>query len=669
MKGIPDNKNKGNIPKDIALCERCLEELKDKNNRRHNYPFTNCSYCGPRYSIINDFPYDRENTTMNKYAQCKMCKDEYVNNINRRFYAQTNCCPNCGPVLKLIDNSGKTLSGNLIEMSRIYLKEGKIIAVKGIGGYHLVCNAENEKAISILRDRKKRPHKPLAVMAENIDSIKEICYVNEQEEQALKSHIRPIVLLDKKQEISLPYILAPNLNILGLMLPNSALDYLFFDSDIKYLVMTSGNISGEGICYEDDYAFDRLKGIADYFLYNNREITTPIDDSVVKVVCNEVMVSRLARGIAPFDIALDSEEKILALGAEQKVSFCLLHKGYAHLSQYFNAVDNLKSRKDYLDTIARMLRFYNVKSDYVVCDIHTGYSTSIIARDMSQERIFVQHHHAHMASCMAEINLDEEVIGVIYDGTGLGLDNAVWGGEFLVGNRSNFKRAGHWSYVNIQGYDKAVKKIWRCAFSYLYSIKISSEKYIKGINLADFKILESAINNSINCTASSSMGRLFDCVSALVKQIHTVSYDAQAAIELESIIDKRVSGCYQYEIITGNTYRIDYKKILMGIVEDIDKDIDRSVISAKFHNTIINSTLELVKKISSESGIKKVILSGGVFENTYLLSGISKGLIKDGYDVYYNTQTPINDGGISLGQIAVAAARLKEAKNVPCNTR
>lgn len=662
-----ENQFQGFIPPDTAICDECIKEIHDKMNRRYMYPFTNCISCGPRYSIIRTLPYDRANTSMSAFEMCPACRSEYENPDNRRFHAQTNCCFDCGPKLVLLDNKGRSIDGiDPVATARQLLREGKLIGIKGIGGYHLACNACDEKVIDLLRKKKRRPDRPLAIMAASLEATKLICRVTDKEEEILMSRQRPIVLLEKRFPELLPHNIAPGINRMGVMLPYTPLHYLLFHEELQYLIMTSGNISGMPICYKDREVLEKLGNIVDFFLIHDREIFTPIDDSVVRVIDEKEMVIRNARGYSPADLQIDSDSEIMAVSAEQKSSLCLVHKGYVHSAQYMGNLYEMNAYEEYLQVIKRMRVLLGAKPKIIAHDLHTGYHSTQWAIKQPVERIPIQHHHAHMAACMGEHNLKQDVIGIIYDGTGIGTDGAIWGGEFFIGSRGKFSRVGHWKYITLQGGDSAIKEPWKSAVSYLYDMGISSEELLNSINSLKVNVIQNAIKNNVNCFKSSSIGRLFDCVSVLVTKRMHITYDAQAAIELESVIDPDVTDCYPYFIHEKKEKLvIGYEEIILGILQDMKKRKTDSYISAKFHNTVCKATIDCACRIRNRCEIGDIVLGGGVFENTYLLKNMKRGLEECGFNTYYNMKLPINDGGISFGQVVVAAEMIKEGIYVP----
>lgn len=663
-------KTKTFISPDIAICNECIKELSNKNSLRFKYPFTNCTACGPRYSIITQNPYDRENTTMDVFEMCESCKHEYTHEADRRFHAQTNCCSRCGPSLTLFSRNGKGIRCNdILEESIGFLKQGKILAVKGIGGYHLCCNALNKEAVSLLRRRKNRPDRPLAIMAKNIFAVKKVCEVSTEEEATLSGTKRPIVLLEKKKSSFVPNQIAPVQKTLGMMLPYTPLHYLLFQNGLEYLVMTSGNLSGMPICYKDSDAFIALKGIADYYLVHNRDIHVPVDDSVVRIINGKEMVSRCGRGYAPVTIPVKTTHRIIAFGAEQKASVTIVQDDYGTLSQYLGDLKTYESFLVYEHVISHLNALLRTDKTIGTHDLNPDYLSSQYAQQYTGEIIAVQHHRAHMVSCMAEHRLEHDVIGVIYDGTGLGTDGAVWGGEFFVGNTKDYLRAAHWEYATLQGGDLVVKQPWRCAVCYLKAAGIDAYRVLTNIDINKITAVDNALKEEILCCQSSSMGRLFDAVAAILSLRYEITYDAQAAIELEAIAEPMVtdSYCCKIEIKAGQLV-INHDSIIRGIVEDLSSGVKANRISAKFHNTVIAATIECVCRIRDKTSMSDVVLSGGVFENQYILSGLKRELTAIGFMVYHNQLVPINDGGVSFGQAAVAAAILEDKLYVSCGT-
>lgn len=654
------------LPCDVAVCESCLKEFNTFADKRFKYPFISCTNCGPRYSIIKCLPYDRKNTAMSTFEMCPQCSAEYRIPSDRRYHAQTNCCPCCGPTLRLLNAHGNTVNTPTpAKMASELICEGKILAVKGIGGYHLCCNAQAPEVIQRLRKLKGRPHKPLAIMVRNIDAVKKICQVSDKEEEILTGTKKPILLLQKLVPEYLPQDVAPNQKRLGVMLPYAPIQLLLFNNHIDYLIMTSGNISGLPICYKESDAINSLGDVVDYFLTHNRDITVPVDDSVVKVVDNCEVLVRCGRGYAPLTIPIDSEKAILAVGGEQKSAICITRESFATVSQYIGDLKTHQTYQAFTRQIEHFKHLFEFHSHFIAHDLNPDYLSTRYAKEQVGQKIAIQHHHAHMAGCMAENKLTNDVIGVVYDGTGLGTDGAVWGGEFFIGSLSKYKRVGHLKYVTLQGGDSVVKQPWRCAASYLFDLGIEPCEYLHQIDSTALDIVGAAIRNKIGCFESSSMGRLFDCVAALCGFQSEITYDAQAAIELENLSDTDVRDFYHYRICeTKDGLNLEYDDILREILGDIQNQVLNSKIASKFHNTVIAATVECVCKIRNSTGLNDIVLSGGVFENVYLLERLIERLKAFNFNVYYNRLLPTNDGGISFGQAVAASAILKEKKHV-----
>ncbi|MCQ1529600.1 carbamoyltransferase HypF [Lutispora saccharofermentans] len=563
-------------------------------------------------------------------------------------------------MLSLKTNDGKEIScSNVLVKAGELLAGGNIVAVKGISGYHLACNARNEGAVQKLRDRKRRKDKPFALMAKDMETVKKECLVSCEEECLLQSCRMPIVLLHKKASCDLTGNIAPGMKRLGIMLPYTDIHASLFCDDLDLLIMTSGNISNSPIQYKDAGAIAHLSGIADYFLYHDNEIDIPLEDSVFKVFEGRESVIRGGRGFAPFKIHMGKGRyEVLALGSELKGAFSVLKDGYGYLSRCFGDLGNKEVFEIYQHALDRYLQDIGSQPSVIAYDMHPYYTTAQYASKLEGIKAAVQHHHAHMASCMAEHSLHRKTIGIIYDGTGWGTDGAIWGGEFFIGSREAFHRAGHFKYVSLQGGDQSVKEPWRTALSYLHSIGYAEKRNISQWNKEKSAVVEQALKTGYNCYASSSLGRLFDCAASLLGICQRINYDAQAAILLESILNPYEKAGYEYKIYENNGGRleIDYKGIIEGIMRDMDNNIAIGTISSRFHNTICDITLDMALKIRKISNVETVVLSGGCFENTYLLKGVLERLRGEGFDVYYNQHIPINDNGISIGQLAAASA-------------
>lgn len=649
------------ISPDVATCKECEQEIRDKNNHRYEYPFTNCTNCGPRFSIIKKLPYDRPMTTMKDFKMCPQCNLEYENPLDRRFHAQPNACPTCGPKVWLTDKYGNKIKGNKpIKEAINLINKGKILAIKGLGGFHLVCDGKNEKAIQILRERKFRPSKPFALMMKDIDIIKKYCCVNDLEENILTGSRKPILLLDKKNN-ELPQNIAPNNNKLGVMLPYTPLHYLLFDEeDLSVLIMTSANVSGLPIVYKNNQALENLQDIVDYFLMHDREIHVPVDDSVARVVLGKERLIRCSRGYAPVPFNFEGIQEILACGSHLKNAFCLAKDKFAFLSQYIGDLDNLETYENFELNINHFKAIYNIEPKVIAYDMHPDFLSSEFAQKEEGLKVPVQHHHAHIASCMAENKVDSKVIGIAFDGTGYGTDSKIWGGEFLLCDYKDFKRVGHLNYVKMPGGDGAVKEPGRMAVSYLYKI-YGEELDTKTLSLVSGKNINNIVmmlKRNLNCPETSSIGRFFDAVSALLGLKTKITFEGEAAIELETIADKKEEGIYEYDIDNLNeVYVVNTDKIIRNIVRDIENNIGKSIIGKRFHNTVIAFSIDMCKLIRKKYDINSVALSGGVFQNEIILKGLYNGLLKEGFEVYTHGNIPCNDGGIALGQMVIANSK------------
>lgn len=652
------------ISPDIATCEDCLKELFGSGDRRFRYPFINCTKCGPRFTIIADIPYDRDKTTMAEFTMCPACRKEYEDPDDRRFHAQPDACPQCGPSISLIDNLGKEVaSEEPIRLTHSFLKEGKIVAVKGLGGFHLACDATNRKAVSVLRERKHRDDKPFALMAPSMQRIEDICEVSPEEERLLLSPRRPIVLLKQRSPSPIAEEVAPRLGQLGFMLPYTPLHHLLLEDSDLVLVMTSGNLGDEPIAYQNQEAFSRLKPIADYFLTGNRKISVRCDDSVVRVCHGEVTILRRARGWVPEPIKLPFETatQILATGGELKNTFCLTKGGYAFLSQHIGDLENLETLTSFERAMEHFKKLFHIEPELIVYDLHPEYlSTKYALAIQGVEKVGVQHHFAHIASCLADNSVDESVIGVAFDGTGYGLDGNIWGGEFLIGGLRNFKRAAHFKYIPMPGGESAIKEPWRMAFSYLYYA--FGEKALELTALRRFEreklcILRSMVDSGINSPLTSSAGRLFDGVSSIVGVRDVVNYEGQAAIELEQIASTDCGRGYHFEITHEDSMiLIDPGTVIAQVLRDVEGGVTPSVISGRFHEGMAQLILNASSILRDRYGLSSVALSGGVFQNQLLLNRANHLLRENGFKVYTHHLVPPNDGGLCLGQAVMANA-------------
>jgi hydrogenase maturation protein HypF len=644
------------IPSDTAVCEECLKDMKDLKSKRYQYAFTNCTECGPRYSILESLPYDRVHTTMESFKMCPSCNREYMNPMDRRYHAQTDCCSECGPSYQLLNQSGETISTtNPLHEAINLIKQGKIVAMKGIGGFHLICDATNQKAIETLRLRKNRPHKPFAIMASGFEYVEKVAYISLKERELLTSRKRPIVLLRRKDSSILPEAVAPGLKEIGVMLPYTPAHYLLLQAELPFLIMTSANMSGGPIQYENGKALAYLRGIADVFLIHNRDIRIPVEDSVVKEFDKSELVIRRGRGYSPYTIKMNVSNDIFASGSVERNTFCISRNGYCYMSQYLGDLLNYDAYETYEKVASNLICLLKVAPSKTAVGLQFPYQPSRTLRNPEVTVMEIQHHHAHMVSCMVEHNLYEPVIGVIYDGNGVGTDGGVWGGEFFVGTRECFTRVGHLKEVLIQGGEEAIREPWRISTSFLHALQYPATEGLIKASKEEITLVIEALNARMNCFRTTSMGRLFDCVSALLGVCSKISYSGQAAIELENLLVMNQNESYPYSIIDREgTIQLNYDEILLAIMKDISNNTEKGIISARFHNTIVEATLEIVTLISERYGIRQIVLSGGVFQNDYLLNRTVSKLREKEYNVHFNQQIPINDSGISIGQLAIA---------------
>ncbi len=654
------------ISPDVATCDQCLLELFSPTNVRYRYPFINCTLCGPRFTIIQDIPYDRHKTTMSVFTMCPTCQKEYDDPSDRRFHAQPNACPSCGPALELRDNRGRIILGDPINNTLSLLEKGAMVAIKGIGGFHLACDATNEEAVSTLRSRKFREDKPFAVMCRDIEEVKKHCEVGQEEERLLLSIERPILILKRKNSATVAHAVAPYQDTLGVMLPYSPLHHLLLQGRLKTLVMTSGNMSEEPIAYKNEEAFHRLRSIADYFLLHNREIHIRCDDSVTRVFDKKPYILRRSRGYVPFPIKLAFPlEMILACGGELKNTFCLTRGPYAFLSHHIGDLENLETLTSFEEGIEHFKRLFYIEPKAVAYDLHPDYLSTKYALSLQNlPRVGVQHHHAHIVSCMAENRIDGEVIGVALDGTGLGTDGTIWGGEFLKVNYKDFTRLAHLKKVPMPGGPMAIKQPWRMAMAYLseaFGEEVERLKIdlLKRLDQNRWDILKRAIARKINTPWTSSMGRLFDAIASILSVRDEVNYEGQAAIELERMADQEGEETYCFHLLTENSpWMIDLTETIQGVVRDLTEGISSPKIAGKFHRTIGQMIVQTCQALRSKEGLNRVVLSGGVFQNIYLLTLVARELKGSGFEVYTHCQVPTNDGGISLGQAVICQARL-----------
>ncbi len=648
------------ISPDIAVCDQCLEDMKSQSHRI-DYPFINCTNCGPRFTIIKELPYDRPKTTMAEFEMCSVCETEYTDPSDRRFHAQPVACNHCGPYYTMHKN-GKQIDDLkiiLTEINRMLLK-GETIAIKGLGGYHLICDAQNEAAVANLRQTKYRDGKPLAVMFKDLNSLQKFTLLSEQEEKLITSWRRPIVLLQSKQQ------LAPSVSVgfktTGSMLPYMPVHYLMFENiETPVVVFTSANISGEPLIIDNQTALDAFSGKVAAVITYNRDIHNRTDDSVC-LVMNEPAVIRRSRSYAPAPVRLKQNvDGILAVGAELVNTFCIGRTNQAILSQHIGDLKNAETMEFFEESIQRYTALYKFTPKVVVSDLHPDYLSSKFADNLGLPSIKVQHHHAHIASVMAEHGLDEKVIGISMDGTGLGTDGHIWGGEFFVADLQNFERFTHFEYIPLPGGDSVTKEPWRTGLSYLYQIYGKELwnldiPFVNNLDRQKADFLIQMIDKKINSPLSSSAGRLFDAVSAILNVCTVSGFHAEAPMRLEDVITPFIDEVYKFEIKEV----ISFKPMIKSMITDLINKLPIGEVSAKFHNTIVKVAEMVSERIREKTSINKVALSGGSFQNRYLSMGIEKRLTESGFEVFMHQKVPANDGGIALGQLVIASKRLEK---------
>lgn len=658
------------VSPDMSICADCKEELFDPGNRRYRYPFINCTNCGPRFSIIRDIPYDRPSTTMSEFLMCPDCVEEYQNPSDRRYHAQPIACSVCGPHVTFIKpGEPDAFSDEAIHSARIAIRNGLIIAIKGLGGYHLACNALSTESVNRLHELKQRSEKPFALMCFNLEQISKYAETTTSEQLLLQSPQHPIVLLRKKSGVNALDHTAPSQNHLGFMLPYTPLHLLLLEPEDGYpdvLVMTSGNISEEPIAYLDDDAQARLSSLADAFLQHNRPIHMRVDDSVVRVVDNQVYPIRRSRGYAPEPIQMDRDfPQILGCGAELKNTFSLSRDHYVFLSHHIGDLENIETLSSYEQAVHHYRLLYRVEPELVAVDLHPDYLSTRYGEKVSNSSeiplIRIQHHHAHLASCLADNNYNSEdpVIGLIFDGTGYGTDGNIWGGEVLIGGYRGYNRRFHLQETPLPGGEFAIRNPSKIALAFLYASGIdwaSTLPPVSQYNEIQLQTLHKQFAQNINCLHTTSMGRFFDAVSSLMGIRHHITYEGQAAIELENLCDPDENKCYDIPI-SGNT--INSFDVFPQLITDMRNKVLKSRISARFHNGIAKSCLDVCNEIRNESRINKVALSGGVWQNTTLLEKTLSLLKNASFEVFMHHRVPTNDGGISIGQILIAAATIK----------
>ncbi len=640
------------ISPDLAICPACLAETFDVNERRYRYPFTNCTNCGPRYSITLTTPYDRANTTMARFPLCAACAAEYADAGDRRFHAEPVACPVCGPRLSI--DAGEAAAA---------LGRGQILAIKGLGGYQLACDAFRGEVVAELRVRKRRSRKPFAVMMRDVAAVARYCELDDCERAALESAAAPIVLLATRERGVFPDAVAPGLGYLGVMLPYTPLHHLLFEGGVECLVMTSGNLSEEPIVIRNHEALTKLAPLADLVVTHDRDIFMRVDDSVVRVFEGKPRLLRRARGYAPGAIKLGREVgEVLAVGPELKNTFCLTKGHYAVMSQHIGDMGNLETLEFFEETLRNLQSVYQIAPRVIAHDLHPDYLTTKWAQARPEPKVAVQHHHAHVASCMAENGLRERVIGVAFDGTGYGTDGQVWGGEFLVCDYSGFERWAHLEYVALPGGDRAAKQGWRMARAYLGSKERALDLPCWGMASAGtWAVIDQLIDRPGIMT--SSCGRLFDAVSAVCGIGIESNYEGESAMLLEAAADPYGGAVYGHVVdMTALPWRILTRRLVRHIARQIASGAPPGLVARRFHSSMAWIMRQVCRLIRDRNGVNRVCLSGGTFQNLTLLKASTAGLRRDGFEVYTHAQVPPNDGGISLGQALVAATRLEKGQ-------
>jgi len=655
------------IPADVATCDDCLTDITDHENRRYQYPFTNCTNCGPRFTIIRQVPYDRPHTTMAVFALCPQCRAEYENPEDRRFHAEPTACPVCGPRIWLEEGDRRRDRGALPAAARL-LALGKIVAVKGLGGFHLAADARRHDAVQTLRERKGRGAKPFALMVRDLAEAERLCHLGDLERSLLLSRERPIVLARRRPDSQVSAQVAPGHKYLGLLLPYTPLHFLLMEHAPAALVMTSGNLSEEPLVYRNQEARDKLSGLADAFLMHDRDIQVPCDDSVVRPVAAPAVIPlRRARGFVPGPISLPLlSEPVLGVGAEQKNTFCVAADGVALLSHHIGDLDSVETFDYYCHAISHFKSLCRQDPAIIAHDLHPAYLSTRYARELSGvTRVGVQHHHAHIAACMAENRRTEPCIGIALDGTGYGPDGTVWGGELLVADLAGFTRAGHFACVRLPGGEAAVRDPGRMAAAYLYGLyreDFLSQARRLGLSFASLeeRILCRQLAQGLNSPLTSSAGRLFDAVAGALNVCRNRTYEGQPAMELEMAADEDEDGFYAASIKRGgDALVLDTLAVFGGVVTDRLAGVAAGVIAARFHNSLVRLLTEACGLIRERTGLGLVALSGGTFQNARLFTRLQRSLAARGFEVLTHKLTPPNDGCIALGQVAVAAARLE----------
>ncbi len=659
------------VTAEIATCGECLSEMADPSNFRYRYPFINCTNCGPRYSIVKAIPYDRPNTTMSAFEMCDRCAREYSDPGDRRFHAQPVACPACGPRVWLTDRTGKTTesqSDRVIAQAAKLLLEGRIVAIKGIGGFHLAVDALNEEAVCRLRERKRRDHKPFAMMADSVERIRRYALVSEQAEQLLRSPQCPIVLLPKRAGGPIAGSVARGVGTFGFMLPYAPLHFLLFAEGIEVLVMTSGNISDEPLICKNETALEKLGGVADAFLMHDREIYRQVDDSVVHFVHHQPVVLRRARGYVPTPLVIEERcgEDIFAAGADLKNTFCFVKGNQLICSEHIGDLEDAEVYHHYVGSVEHFGKLFEVEAQIAACDLHPGYLSRRYALGLEGVRVVeIQHHWAHAASVLAEHGVGGPVIALVCDGTGYGTDGAIWGCECMIASLKEFRRLGHLAYYELPGADKAARQAIRPVLSLLRQalperLELAGLSWLLDAAEQDHRaqrVILEQIEKGVNTVKTSSLGRVFDAVAAMLGLGWYNHFEAQLPMALEAIIEPGIDERYPFEVLEGTNggFVLDLSRMIRALLADVREGAAGGVVSAKFHNCLAAGLLEMARSARRGCGLNTVALSGGVFCNRYLSNRLVELLRGCGFEVLFNRDVPSNDGGISLGQAAIAA--------------
>ena len=652
------------VSADSATCADCLRELADPADRRFDYPFINCTNCGPRFTIVRDVPYDRPFTTMAPFTMCHTCAGEYHDPADRRFHAQPVCCPACGPRLRLLDADGHELPGEPLAAAAALLARGVVLAVKGLGGYHVATLASDTAATALLRARKHREDKPFAVMVADLDTARELCVIDPVGERVLAGRRRPVVLLPRRPDAPVAPAVAPGNRSLGLMLPYTPLHHLLLRDTAGPIVLTSGNVSDEPIAYQDDDARRRLRGIADAFLTHDRAIHMRTDDSVVRVFRGAELPVRRSRGYAPepLTLAQPAPRPILGCGAELKSTFCLARGRHAFMSHHIGDLENYETLRSFTEGVEHFRRLFDVAPEVIAHDLHPEYLSTKYAHDLvdaeliSVDLIGVQHHHAHIASCLADNGDAGPVLGVAFDGLGYGTDGTLWGGEFLLADLAGFQRLAHLVPVPMPGGTAAIRQPWRMAAAYL-----GTEAPVELVerNAEHWDSVLAMASRRVNAPLTSSAGRLFDAVAAILGVRDSINYEGQAAVELEQRADLTERGSYPAAVTEGPALQLHGADLVRAVVADLHAGVASEVIATRFHHGVADAIVRVCLMLRETTGVSAAALSGGVFQNVLLLERTVAGLEQSGFRVLTHSRVPPNDGGISLGQVAVAAASLR----------